>query len=71
MENVTLPMFLYIGDGKWKNTVKQWNRDELDILFFSLQLTLDQVEDSQTREQIIYLLEKLFNITNAINIEEL
>lgn len=68
MKDVNSPMFLYIGDGRWKNTIKEWNRDELDILWYSLQLSLDQVEDIEVRRQIVYLLEKLFNISNTVKI---
>jgi hypothetical protein len=66
-----LPMFWYKGNKKWQNISKEWNETELATLFFCLETTLDNCENEDVRRDIIYLFEKLYNISDIIDFEDL
>ena len=66
-----LPMFLYKGNRKWQNTIKEWNDTELATLYHCLDVALDNTDHPLIRANIVYLMEKLYRISDVIDIDDL
>lgn len=64
-----LPMFLYIGNRKWQSTIKEFNEEELMVLWMALDATLEQSPDVYTRTAVVYLMEKMFTISDEIDMD--
>jgi len=68
---VHLPMFLYKGNRQWQNTIKDWNETELATLFHCLEYTYENCNDIEVIRDIVYLMEKLYTISDIIDTEDL
>ena len=66
-----LPMFLYSGRNKWNNTVKEWTDMELATLWLCLHHALEGSESYEQRARIVYLIEKMYYISDLTEIDEL
>lgn len=64
-------MFLYKGNRTWQNTIKEWNETELATLFHCLEQTYEKCEDIEVRRDIVYLMEKMYDISESIDTDEL
>lgn len=72
MDNfVHLPMFLYKGNRKWQSTVKEFSEKELSTLFYCIEEALDTTHDIEARREIVFLLEKLYKISDIVDTDEL
>lgn len=68
---VHLPMFLYKGNRTWQSTIRDWNETELSTLFYCLEETYDTCDDISVRRDIVMLMEKLYKISDIIDIDNL
>lgn len=68
---VHLPMFLYKGNRKWQSTVQEFSELELSTLFYCIEETLEVTQDIDARREIVFLLEKLYKITDAVDMDNL
>lgn len=64
-------MFLYKGGRKWQNTIKEWDEQELATLYYCLETALEGNHDVEVRRSIVYLLEKLYAISDSVDTRQL
>ena len=68
---LNLPMFLYIGNRRWQNTVKEWSEEELMVLWVALDTMLEESHDVEMRRNVVYLMEKFFTISDELDINSI
>jgi hypothetical protein len=60
-------MFTFNGR-KWISDQTEWTDNELAALYYSLWSALERTEDIEVRTELVYLIEKLFNETETIEL---
>lgn len=69
--NSKKPSFQYIGDKRWLSDKMLWSESQMITLYFVLNEALNNAQSSDERHEIVYLLEKIFRLTETIEINEL
>ena len=65
------PSFQYIGDKRWLSDKMLWSEAEMIALYFVLNEALTNAQSADERHEIVYLMEKIFRLTETIEINEL
>jgi predicted Ser/Thr protein kinase len=68
--NSKKPSFQYIGDKRWLSDKMLWSESEMITLYFVLGEALKNTESSDERHEIVYLMEKIFRLTETIEIND-
>ena len=69
--NVNLPLFKYIGNFTWKSREAYWTEEEMVALYYALDVAMTATKDNENRMHIIYLMEKIFRLTDTITLNEI
>ena len=69
--NVNLPLFRYKGNFTWESRQAEWSEEEMVALYYSLDIALTVTNDIEDRKNIVYLMDKIFKITDTIQVNEI
>jgi hypothetical protein len=69
--NVNSPLFKYIGNFTWQSRQAEWTEEEMVALYYVLDVALNTSKDYENRMHIVYLMEKIFKITDTITFNEI
>jgi hypothetical protein len=63
-------LFRYIGNNRWRSDEIIWSEAEMLTLYFVLGEALQNAQSSDERHDIVYLMEKIFRLTETIEIND-
>jgi len=69
--NVNLPLFKYIGNFTWESRQAKWSEEEMVALYYAIDIALTVTEDTEDRMNLVYLMDKIFKITDTIQVNEI